>query len=97
MLKASRAEELTQEGLTRQLSLVAPPEQAPPEAAVPKKAPSGDPEELVVRRKGKRGRGSPMNECLHPSSSLARSPLCFRPPQPPWGPWGFSREGSWGG
>ncbi|XP_029140997.1 drebrin-like protein A [Protobothrops mucrosquamatus] len=51
VLKASRVEEVTQEGLTRQLSLVAPPEQPPPEAAVPKKVPSGDPEELVVRER----------------------------------------------
>ncbi|XP_026532294.1 drebrin-like isoform X4 [Notechis scutatus] len=48
VLKASRVEEVNQEKLTCRLSLVAPPEQPPQEAAFPKKDLSGDPEELVV-------------------------------------------------
>ncbi|KAM3831512.1 uncharacterized protein M6D78_011765 isoform 2-T2 [Vipera latastei] len=54
VLKASRVEEVTQQGLTRQLSLVAPPEQPPPEAAIPKKVLSGGPEELVREEEERR-------------------------------------------
>uniref|UniRef100_A0A670ZS61 Uncharacterized protein n=1 Tax=Pseudonaja textilis TaxID=8673 RepID=A0A670ZS61_PSETE len=47
VLKASRVEDVNQEKLTCRLSLVAPPEQPPQEAAFPKKDLSGDPEEVV--------------------------------------------------
>ncbi|XP_034281969.1 drebrin-like [Pantherophis guttatus] len=62
VLKASRVEEVTQEGLNCRLSLVAPPEQPPPEAAFPKKDLSGDPEELVGTNYQKT---NPVLEILH--------------------------------
>ncbi|XP_070612876.1 drebrin-like protein B isoform X1 [Erythrolamprus reginae] len=48
VLKASRGEEVTQEGLHSRLSSVAPPEQPPPDTACPKKDVGGGPEEEVV-------------------------------------------------
>ncbi|XP_039189780.1 drebrin-like protein A isoform X1 [Crotalus tigris] len=66
VLKASRAEEVTQGGLTRQLSLVAPPEQPPPAASVPKEVLSRDPEELVGTNYRKT---NPALEILHTKRS----------------------------
>ncbi|XP_058048431.1 drebrin-like protein isoform X2 [Ahaetulla prasina] len=57
VLKASRVEEVTQEGLNCRLSLV-----APPEAAFPKKDLSGDPEEVVGTNYRKT---NPVLEILH--------------------------------
>ncbi|KAG8134251.1 hypothetical protein E2320_007384 [Naja naja] len=67
VLKASRVEEVTQEGLTCRLSLVAPPEQPPREAAFPKKDLSGDPEELVVGTNYQKT--NPVLEILHTKRS----------------------------
>uniref|UniRef100_A0A8C5SFV3 Drebrin n=1 Tax=Laticauda laticaudata TaxID=8630 RepID=A0A8C5SFV3_LATLA len=66
VLKASRVEEVNQERLSCRLSLVAPPEQSPQEAALPKKDLSGEPEELVGTNYQKT---NPVLEILHTKRS----------------------------